>query len=107
MSPIDPDNRPRPLHKAAIAVARGRASIGGLLTAAAGFGLMSAVQVDAVTAALGAIPGIIAAATGVLAAFGVVKQAEPKVTPIESPAILDESGEYVALVPDEGRHARD
>lgn len=104
MADIDPDNRPRPLYDAAVKVSASRAAVAAVLTGLAGFGVLSAAQVDAVTALYGALPGLLTLAAGVWSAFGVVAQGEPYVTPTESPAVLVD-GEFVALVPDEGRHA--
>jgi hypothetical protein len=77
--------RPRPLKSAATRLARILGVAGSLVTALAGWGLITVLQQDALTGLLGAIPGAVTAVTAVLTAFGVVRRAEPLVTPISSP----------------------
>jgi len=80
------DVRPVPLRDAFKTVASARAFLGSLVTALIGWGLLTSVQGDAIVGLLGLIPGVVTAVTALLAAFGVVKQAEPQVTPNTSPA---------------------
>lgn len=93
--------RPRPLRAAADRVAKVTGTLTALVTALAGAGiaLVTAEQADALTAILGAVPGVVALVGTALAAFGVVKQAEPLVTPVESP--MDNQGNH--LVPGDRR----
>lgn len=90
MSTIDISARPRPILEAFKSVGSAVAFIGSVATSLVGWGVLSAAQGDAVNGLLGAIPGLVALATSLLAAFGVVRKAEPKVTPVESPR--DDSG---------------
>jgi hypothetical protein len=83
--PIDIRERPRPILEAFKSVGSAVALIGSIVTSLVGWGVLSATQGDAVNGLLGAIPGVIALVTALLSAFGVVKSAEPKVTPIEDP----------------------
>jgi hypothetical protein len=78
-------NRPRPLLQAANGVVKTLGLITAVLTAAAGYGLISVAQQDAVQGLLGLIPGAIVGVLNVLTAFRIVRVAEPKVTPISSP----------------------
>jgi hypothetical protein len=82
--------RPRPLKTAADAVTKTIGMVSALLTAAAGYGIVTVVQDDAAQGLLGAIPGIITLVGNFLVAFGIVKRAEPQVTPTSSPQ--DNSG---------------
>lgn len=77
--------RPRPIKAAADTVSKTLAVVGALVTALVGWGILTATQGDAVTGLLGAIPGVVTAVTTVLAAFGVVRRAEPLVTPMSDP----------------------
>jgi hypothetical protein len=79
------NDRPRPLVDAASEVTRWVGLAGSLLTALAGWGIVTAAQNDAVTGLLGTIPGAVTAATSVLVAFGVVRRGEPSVTPVSDP----------------------
>lgn len=79
------DNRPRPLHDAAARMTKLFGIIGTVVTAAAGWGVLTSVQGDALLGLLGVIPGVITLVTTVLAAFGVVREGEPQVTPLADP----------------------
>lgn len=85
MTRLDIDERPRPLVDAATWVARVTGLVGTVVTALAGWGIVTAAQGDAVTGLLGAIPGVVTLVATVLAAFGVVRRAEPQVTPLSDP----------------------
>jgi hypothetical protein len=78
-------NRPTPIRDAASSVSKGVGVVVSFVTSLAGFGIITAVQEDAVTGLLGLIPGAVTQIGVVLAAFGIAKRAEPKVTPIASP----------------------
>lgn len=79
--------RPTPLDDAASRVAKVVGTLSALLTAVSGAGiaLITVEQADAVTALLGAAPGLVALAGGVLAAFRVRDIAKPDVTPVADP----------------------
>lgn len=85
MTAPDITTRPRPILDAFKSVGSAVALIGSILTSLVGWGVISATQGDAVNGLLGAIPGAVALVTSLLAAFGVVKSAEPKVTPLSDP----------------------
>lgn len=93
------DTRPRPLADAASKVTKVTGVIGAFVTALVGFGILTALQDDAVQGLLGAIPGIVTLVTNALVAFGIVKKAEPKVTPMIDPK--SDSGQPLVVV--EGR----
>jgi hypothetical protein len=78
-------DRPTPIRDAASAVQKGLGMLGAIATAAAGYGIITAVQGDAVTGLLGAIPGVVTLVSNLLVAFGIVNKAEPQVTPLASP----------------------
>jgi hypothetical protein len=90
MSTVDIRTRPRPILEAFKSVGSAVALIGSIVTSLVGWGIISATQGDAVNGLLGAIPGVVALVTSLLSAFGVVKSAEPKVTPVSDP--VDNSG---------------
>jgi hypothetical protein len=81
----DYSNRPRPVKEAASRLSKLLGVAGAFVTALVGWGVVTASQGDAVTGLLGAIPGIVTAVTTVLTAFGIVRQAEPLVTPTSDP----------------------
>lgn len=84
-----PADQRHPIRDAATAVTRVVGLIGSVLTALVGYGILQAVQGDAVIALLGAIPGLITQVTTVLAVFGLVRRAEPDVTPLADPRNAD------------------
>lgn len=100
MSDVVTDPRPTPLRDAFKSVAAFVAVAGSLITAAVGWGLLTATQGDALQGLLGAVPGVVTLITALLGAFGVVRKAEPLVTPTSSPAVeaVDDDGNVV-LVP--------
>lgn len=83
--------RPTPLDDAASKVARTVGTLSALVTALAGAGiaLLSVEQASAVTALLGAVPGVVALVGTVLASFRVRDIAKPDVTPVEDPRAAD------------------
>lgn len=85
MSTLDTRNRPRPILEAFKSVGAAVALLGSIITSLVGWGVLSATQGDAVNGLLGAIPGLVALVTSLLAAFGVVKSSESKVTPLQDP----------------------
>lgn len=83
--------RPTPLDDAASKVSKTVGTLSALATALAGAGiaLISAEQADALTALLGAVPGVVALVGAVLAAFRVRDVAKPDVTPVADPRADD------------------
>lgn len=81
----DYSDRPRPIKAAANTLATVLGAIGSVVTALAGWGIVTAAQDDAVTGLLGTIPGVVTAVTTVLTAFGIVRRSEPLVTPMSDP----------------------
>lgn len=79
--------RPAPLDEAASSVTRVIGTLSALVTALAGSGiaLLNADQANALTALLGAAPGLVTLVAVALAAFGVRDRAKPQVTPVEDP----------------------
>lgn len=104
-APLDSplNDRPRPILEAFKSVGSAVAFLSSVITAAVGWGVLTAAQGDASVALLGAIPGAVALVGALLTAFGVVKRAEPQVTPNSDPAALveDEDGfnKLIKLVP--------
>lgn len=96
-------NRPVPIRDAFRSVGSTVALLGSVATSAVGYGVLTMVQGDALVALLGAIPGVVTLATALLAAFGVVKVAEPQVTPISDPAVVVE-GTLVPLSIERAAH---
>lgn len=77
--------RPRPLVDAASVTSRVVGTIGTLATMLVGWGVLSLAEQDAVTGLLGLVPGLVTSVTALLSAFGVVRRAEPQVTPLSDP----------------------
>lgn len=94
---ITRDLRPTPLDDAASRVAKVVGTLSALVTAVSGAGiaLITVEQATALTALLGAAPGIVALAGAAYAAFRVRDAAKPDVTPVADPR--DNQGN--ALVP--------
>lgn len=78
-----------PLQSIASQVSKWTGFLTATATAAAGWGILSVAQGDAVTGLLGAVPGALAWIGTALAAFGVVRQGEPLVTPVADPRSND------------------
>lgn len=85
----DYSNRPRPIKAAASRLSAILGAVGAVAAALASWGGITAAQHDAVTGLLGVLavagPGLIAALVTVLASFGIVRRAEPLVTPTSDP----------------------
>jgi len=95
---INITDRPRPIKAAANGYGRWLGIIGGMVVALVTGGVLTAAQGEAVDGLLGLIPGVITTATTFLAAFGIVRKAEPKVTPLSDPRD-DKLRALVALPP--------
>lgn len=90
--------RPEPLREAATDVAGTRGVWMGLLSFLVSGGMISASTGSLLGALVGLIPGALTMLAAVLGAFGVARQAEPKVTPISDPMTVLK-GQLVPLVP--------
>lgn len=90
-------DRPRPLADAAGLAVRVVGTLSALVTALAGAGIavLSVEQASAVTALLGAVPGVVTLVGVALASFGIVKRAEPQVTPVADP--MDNRGNRLVI----------
>ncbi|MEV6908032.1 hypothetical protein [Amycolatopsis sp. NPDC051071] len=64
-------------------------AVGGIVTGLAGVGIITADQNTAVQGLLVAVTAVVGAATSAAAAFGVRRQAEPLVTPVDDPRADD------------------
>jgi len=82
---MDITTRPRPILAKVKSVGGAVAALGGLVTWAGSFGLLSVQQTAASSALLGLVPGTFAAVVALLASFGVARAAEPLVTPMADP----------------------
>lgn len=94
--------RPTPVRDVAGKVATWTAGLGALVVSLVGFGVLTAVQGDALTGLLGAIPGLVTWVVSAVAAFRVAKQATPLVTPMSDPRT--DGG--LRLVPEAGQQRR-
>lgn len=92
--------RPRPLLTAFRTVGGATAFAGALITTFVTYGLLTPDQGSALGNLTAAVPGLVALVTAVGAAWGVVRQAEPQVTPVESPAVEGPTGDLIPLIPD-------
>lgn len=93
----DIDTRPRPIKDAFGTVGSVISWGGALATALVGFGVVTAVQGDAVVGLLGALPGIVSKLSDLVVAFKVTNRAEKETTPVVAPR--DNAG--AALIPAE------
>jgi len=84
-----------PLTDIAGEVSRWVGILGSLVTALAGYGILTAAQGDAVTGLLGLIPGVVTGITTAIAAFRVAGRGAQVVTPVADPR--NDSGQQ--LVP--------
>lgn len=82
---MDIASRPRPVLDKVKTVGGAVAALGGLVTWAGTFGLLSVEQTTASSALLGLVPGVLAAVIALLGSFGVARAAEPHVTPLSDP----------------------
>lgn len=99
---MDIDTRPRPIRDKVKTVGGAVAALGGLVTWAGTFGLLTVTQTAASSALLGLVPGALAAVIALLGSFGVAKSAEPLVTPVSDPRaekVVDGMLQLVPLVP--------
>lgn len=95
---VDIDKRPRPILAKVKTVGGAVAALGGLVTWAGSFGLLSVEQTAASSALLALVPGAFAAVVALLGSFGVARAAEPLVTPVSDPYVLDDRGRMVELI---------
>lgn len=95
----DRELRPTPVRDVAGTVATWTAGLGALVVSLVGFGVFTAVQGDALTGLLGAIPGVVAWASSAVAAFRVAGKAQPLVTPVADPR----TNAGVRLIPEQRR----
>jgi hypothetical protein len=94
--------RPVPIRDAFSSVTNATQFLGSLVTIVGGYGVLTAVQGNALLGLLGAVPGIAALVGDVWHAFKTnqaIHDAEAHVTPLESPVTVVE-GKLVPLVPD-------
>jgi hypothetical protein len=87
---MDITTRPRPLLEKVKSVGGAVAALGGLVTWAGSFGLLTVQQTATSSALLALVPGAFAAVVALLASFGVARAGEPLVTPLSDPR--DNSG---------------
>lgn len=94
------NDRPRPILDAFKSVGTAVALLSSVATSLVGWGVLSTAQGDATVALLGAIPGVVTLVGALLTAFGVLRRAEPQVTPNSDPATLayDPQARAVRLV---------
>lgn len=92
---VDLSPRPTPVRDVAAGVATWTAGLGALVVSLVGFGVFTAVQGDALTGLLGAVPGIVTWVMTAFAAFRVAAKAKPLVTPVSDP----QNNQGVRLVP--------
>lgn len=85
----------RPLAGVSKKVGAVLAVLGSVVSTLATVGAITADQSTAVQVAFGALAALVTAVTAVLTAFGIVKRAEPLVTPVSDPR----TDEGVPLVP--------
>lgn len=92
---MDISTRPRPILDKVKTVGGAIAALGGLVTWAGTFGLLSVEQTAASSALLALVPGVVASVVALLGSFGVAKAAEPLVTPLSDPR--DDAGRPLAV----------
>jgi hypothetical protein len=78
-----------PLRDIAGETARWVGIVGSLVTAAVGYGILTAVQGDAVTGLLGLLPGIVTGVANTVTAFRVAERGAQVVTPMIDPRDSD------------------
>lgn len=84
---MDISTRPRPILEKVKTVGGAVAALGGLVTWAGTFGLLTVNQTATSSALLSLVPGALAAVIALLGSFGVAKSAEPLVTPVSDPRV--------------------
>lgn len=84
---MTPDRNP--LRSIAGSVSKVVGVLSALVTSLAGYGIVTAVQGDAVTGLLGALPGIVTLIGTVIAAFQTATRGENQVTPLSDPRAND------------------
>lgn len=94
---MDISTRPRPILEKVKTVGGAVAALGGLVTWAGTFGLLTVNQTATSSALLSLVPGALAAVIALLGSFGVAKSAEPLVTPVSDPRV-QVGGQLVQLV---------
>jgi hypothetical protein len=98
-APVPAVDRPTPIRDAVRSVGGVIVLVGTLVNVLVSMGVIDAAQGTAVQDLAAAVPGLIELVVALLAAFHIVKRAEPLVTPIADPAVVVD-GELVALTPD-------
>lgn len=81
----DITTRPRPVRAAAFDASKVVAGLTAIASAAVMVGLLSSIQANAITVALGGVVVVIGAVGPIVAAFRVSTTSEPLVTPVASP----------------------
>jgi hypothetical protein len=79
--------RPTPIREAFKSVGAVTGFVGAVVASAATYGLLTPDQGGAFGELAAAVPGLVTLVTTVLVAFGVVRRAEPQVTPVVDPAV--------------------
>lgn len=85
MRVVNLDLRPRPIQDAAFNISKILPAVTGIVTGLVMVGLVTSTQANAITITLGAVATLVATVAPLIAAFRVVAQAEPQVTPLSSP----------------------
>lgn len=93
--------RPTPIRDAFKSVGAAIAVVGTLVNTLVSLGVITAAQGTAVENFVAIVPAVLELGVFVLVAFGVVRRAEPQVTPLSDPATLafDPLANVVRLVP--------
>ena len=79
--------RPRPIAEAFKSVGSAVALVGSVIVTLVSYGLLTPEQGNALGDLAAAVPGLVTLVTVALAAFGVVRRAEPQTTPVVDPAV--------------------
>ena len=94
--------RPTPIREAFRSVGAAVALVGSVLASLVTWGLLTPEQGAALDALAAAVPGVVTLVTAVLVSVGVVRRAEPQVTPVADPVVevtVDGRRQLVPLVP--------
>lgn len=89
------EERPHPIYDEAKGFGTIVTALGTIITAVAAFGAINTEQAGALHELLTVLAPVAAAATGLVASFGVARKAEPHVTPLVNPC--NDAG--VSLIP--------